>query len=125
MSNNEEIRKLADQLYELAIFCFNVDYKRWCELMDYDPENDYSREKWDLFQRKPLNFICEQTQKRRVIAEFLNRTSGSSSSDATDHERLLGEALHKVLIKAGVLNEDSTPSGPALILAAEEYADSK
>ena len=42
----------------------------------------------------------------------------------TDKERMLGEALHGVLIAVGVLGKDVTPSGPELIVAAESYIES-
>ena len=122
MPNNEAVRLITDQLYELTMFCFNIDYKGWCELLGYNHENDYSREKWNLFQRKPLNFICEQTGKRKIIAQYLYEKSNSNCG-VSNHEMMLGNALRKVLIKAGVLKEDSTATGPELILAAEDYAD--
>lgn len=35
--------------------------------------------------------------------------------------KLLGDALHGVLIVDGVLAEDSNPTYPELLMAAEEY----
>lgn len=50
------------------------------------------------------------------------------ASDATEkqltHERdLLGEALGKVLVAAGVLRRDANATGPMLLCAAEEFAE--
>lgn len=124
IANNEEVSRIAEQLYELTMFCYNVDYMAWCKLLCYDPDNDYSREKWSRFQQKPMDFIWEQTEKRKMIARYLYEKS-ESKCGVSNHEMMLGNALHKVLIKAGVLNEDSTPTGPELILAAEDYAGLK
>ena len=122
MDNTQEVRKIADQLYLLTMFCFNVDYIGWCELLGYEHDSYYSKEKWALFQRNPMNFICEQGEKRKIIARYLYDKSNSNCS-VSNHEMMLGHALHKVLMKNGVLNENSTPTGPELILAAEQRAE--
>lgn len=39
----------------------------------------------------------------------------------TDREKLLGEALRAVLVAVGVLSVDASPTGPELLVAAENY----
>jgi hypothetical protein len=43
------------------------------------------------------------------------------SGTSEGHAALLGDALYKVLVKAGVLNTDAQVTGPGLLLAAEDY----
>jgi hypothetical protein len=42
-----------------------------------------------------------------------------------NREQLLASALRDVLIADGVLNDDTLPTGPHLLLAAESYVESK
>jgi len=39
--------------------------------------------------------------------------------------QLLGDALHSILITDGVLSEDSNPTYPELLMAADEYTKEK
>ncbi|USN15316.1 hypothetical protein KIKIMORA_01700 [Brevundimonas phage vB_BpoS-Kikimora] len=42
-------------------------------------------------------------------------------TELTYRERLLGEALGKVLVAAGMIRADAAMSGPELLLAAEDF----
>lgn len=53
-------------------------------------------------------------------------TCSEKLENASEHRvNLLGSTLRDVLITLGVLNEDSIPSGPELITAANEYINSR
>lgn len=39
----------------------------------------------------------------------------------TNHEKLLAEALHNLLIHVGVCNLDTEPNGPELLMFTEDY----
>lgn len=43
------------------------------------------------------------------------------STELTHRERLLGEALLKVLVAAGMIRADAAMTGPELLLAAEDF----
>src|SRR6185369_9564200 len=51
-----------------------------------------------------------------------NALKKKEESDHVRHERLLGDALRKVLVKAGVIYSDACITGPELLYIATEYA---
>ena len=46
------------------------------------------------------------------------------SEEVSRREHLLGDALRRVLIRAGVIRAEACCTGPELLLAAEDYAGS-
>lgn len=44
-----------------------------------------------------------------------------SNEDLSNHVQLLGDALRRVLVFDGVIREDAAPSGPELLMIADDY----
>ena len=61
-----------------------------------------------------------QTQGKRV-------PGGTCAADCSilRHERLLAQALLNVLVTCGMLNEDAAPTGPELLMFAEQFSGRK
>jgi hypothetical protein len=65
--------------------------------------------------------VAQFLSLREHLLESIKRCEELKNS--VSREKLLGEALHGVLVTAGVLNPDSTPTGPMLLCVAEEYME--
>ena len=68
-----------------------------------------------------LRAYMEAVKPPLVMLMALEIQSLREQATLKTREALLAEALHEVLCVDGVLNEESIPTGPELLLAAEEY----
>lgn len=80
------------------------------------------------FQRKNsevLDLRRENGYLRNSLSRREERLTSALKAmrSARNKERLLGNALHKTLIKAGVLHKDSSVYGSELLVAAESFCE--
>lgn len=69
--------------------------------------------------RSVANMLAVALGGHPVVVDFLARFE--EESEATRKQVLLGDALHKMLVAAGVYGDDSLATGPELLAAVEDY----
>jgi len=98
------------------------DDEDWRAIMGDQPRKLWKTDApWDS---NPAELTEWQRDDYRSQARAAFEVVEAQLATRDQHLRLLGDALGRVLVRAGVLRPDAPCTGPELLLAAEVYAES-